>query len=98
MGSPARGRHARAALNRGILGCAWSNTSDYCVYKARRAGKFALDVPAHYTSRARSHCSYTHPDNRPCQAIFVCQRCGHSENADLNASRHIRDRGIERIL
>lgn len=92
------GARAKAGLTRSILGSAWSKTREYCTYKARRAGKLVLDVPAHYTSQACSHCGYTHPGNRPCQAVFVCQRCGHSENADLNASRNIRNRGVERLL
>jgi putative transposase len=92
------GARAKAGINRNILGCAWSSTRDYCIYKARRAGKLVLDVATHYTSQACSHCGYTHPDNRSSQAVFVCQRCGHSENADINASRSIRNRGVERIL
>ena len=92
------GARAKAGLNRAILGSAWGRTKDNCTYKARRAGKLVLEVPAPYTSQACSQCGYTHPDNRPSQAEFVCQRCGHSENADLNASRNIRDRGVDLIL
>lgn len=92
------GARAKAGLNRSILGSAWSQTKNYCTYKAKRAGKLVIDVPAHHTSQTCCHCRYTHPDNRLSQAEFVCQRCGHSENADFNASKNIRDRGVERIL
>ena len=33
----------------------------------------------------------------PSQAEFVCQRCGHTANADHNASENIRQRGVELI-
>ncbi|MCK6404192.1 MAG: transposase, partial [Sphaerotilus natans subsp. sulfidivorans] len=31
--------------------------------------------------------------NRPTQARFECEACGHSENADLNAAKNIRAAG-----
>ena len=32
------------------------------------------------------------------QAAFVCQRCGHTQNADENAARVIKQRGIQVVL
>lgn len=92
------GARAKAGLNRSILSSAWAKTKECCTYKAQRAGKLVIEVPAHHTSQACSHCGFTHPDNRPAQAAFVCQSCGHSENADLNASRNIRSRGVQLIV
>ena len=92
------GAAAKSGLNRSILSSAWSKTKECCAYKARRAGKLVVEVPAHHTSQACSQCGHTHPDNRLSQAGFVCQSCGHSENADLNASRNIRNRGVERVV
>ncbi len=37
-------------------------------------------------------------DNRPSQAEFVCQRCGHTDNADHNAACGIAKRGIQKLL
>ncbi|WP_369792858.1 zinc ribbon domain-containing protein [Thiomonas sp. FB-Cd] len=37
-------------------------------------------------------------DNRPSQAVFVCARCGATDNADANASRVIAQRGVIRIF
>ena len=48
--------------------------------------------------RSVSACGHTHPDNRPTQAGFVCQCCGHTENADFNASKVIRRRGANLIV
>ena len=35
---------------------------------------------------------------RPSQAEFVCQRCGHTDNADHNAAVVIATRGIKKLL
>lgn len=37
-------------------------------------------------------------DNRPSQAELVCQRCGHTNNADHNAAVVIAQRGIQKLL
>lgn len=88
----------KAGLNKAILSSAWGKTKEFTSYKAQRAGKLVIEVPAHYTSQACSRCGYTHQDNRLSQAEFVCQRCGNTENADFNASQNIRLRGVALIL
>jgi len=42
-----------------------------------------------YTSQQCSACGFVHPGNRPNQAAFCCLKCGHTENADLNAAKNI---------
>lgn len=34
-------------------------------------------------------CGYISKENRKSQAEFVCLKCGHSENADINAAKNI---------
>lgn len=92
------GARAKAGLNRSILGSAWSTTKAHTEYKARRAGKLVVEVAPHHTSQACAQCGHTHPDNRRLQAEFVCQRCGHTDNADHNAGRNIAQRGVSLIL
>lgn len=92
------GARAKTGLNRAILGSAWSATKTCTEYKARRAGKLVVEVAPHHTSQACAHCGHTHPDNRRSQAEFICQRCGHTDNADHNASQNIAKRGVRRIL
>jgi putative transposase len=92
------GARAKAGLNRSILGSAWSTTKAYTEYKARRAGKLVVEVAPHHTSQECAQCGHTHPDNRRSQAGFVCQRCGHTDNADHNAGRNIAHRGVSLIL
>ena len=47
------------------------------------------------------HCLRNKPTekgNREKQADFTCLKCGHTENADCNASKNIRDDGIRLLL
>lgn len=89
---------AKAGLSKTILASAWGKTRDFAKYKALRANKLVLEVPAHYTSQECSQCGDIHPDNRLTQADFVCQSCGYQANADDNASRVIARRGIKVLL
>ena len=88
------GARAKAGLNKGILASAWGQIKRCTDYKAQRAGKLMIEVPAHHTSQTCSHCGHVHPDNRLSQAEFVCLRCGFAENADINAARNIQHRGV----
>ncbi len=47
------------------------------------------EVYARYTSQMCARCGYADPENRPRQAEFSCQKCGHSDHADLNAATNI---------
>ncbi|MHB1814510.1 MAG: zinc ribbon domain-containing protein, partial [Steroidobacteraceae bacterium] len=92
------GAAAKAGLNTAILGSDWGKVYDFTRYKALRAGKLTVKVSAPGSSQECAHCGHTHPDNRPSQAVFVCQRCGHARNADENASQVIKQRGIQVVL
>ena len=46
-------------------------------------------VPSYYTSLACSRCNHIEKANRLSQELFVCQKCGYSDNADYNASINI---------
>jgi putative transposase len=92
------GARAKAGLNKALLGSALGMVKTLTSYKAKRAGKLVLEVPAFYTSQECSQCGHIHPDNRLTQSEFICQRCGHTENADINAGKNIAKRGIEKLL
>ena len=95
---PGRRVKQKSGLNRAILGSAWGSVKLYTKYKAIAAGKLVIDVPPHHSSQECSQCGYTHADNRLDQARFVCQRCGHAENADANAARVLARRGVDAIV
>lgn len=70
-------------------------------YKAKEAGIEVIKIDPKYTSKRCSECGCIHEDNRNCkenQGKFECQVCGHTENADVNASKNISLPGIDIII
>jgi IS605 OrfB family transposase len=66
-------------------------------YKAKEVGVQVLIVPAPYTSQTCSDCGHCEKGNRKSQSYFSCLKCGFSMNADLNASKNIRNLGLQSI-
>ena len=91
---------AKAGLTQKILNSAWGMIATFLNYKANHAGKVCIKVSPRFSSQecAISSCGHIHPDNRQTQSQFVCQKCGHTANADQNAAEVIRKRGVEEIL
>ena len=87
-----------AELNRSILDKGWCQMELFIKYKALRAGKAWLKVPAHHTSQECAGCGHTHPNNRKTQEKFICGSCGHADHADKNAAEVIKKRAINLIL
>ena len=88
------GARAKARLNRCLLDQALGRILLFTRYKAARAGRIVLTVPAHHSSQECSCCGHTSPANRKSQAQFHCEACGFTENADANASAVIQKRGL----
>lgn len=65
----------------------------FIAYKAKRAGVPLVFVDSRNTSRQCAECRHIDKKNRPNQATFICVSCGHTDNADINAARNIRQRG-----
>jgi putative transposase len=95
---PGKNVAQKSGLNKEILNIGWNQIAVFLTYKAMRAGKVVFKVSPNHTSQECSHCGYTHQDNRPEQELFVCGKCGHTENADKNAARVIGKRAIKLIL
>jgi transposase len=47
-----------------------------------------------YTSQRCHVCGHTERKNRSTQELFLCQKCGHTDNADVNAAKNILERFI----
>jgi putative transposase len=59
-------------------------------YKALLHGSMAIQVDAHYTSKACPMCGHTCDGNRPNKGLlFVCQNCHYTLHADLVGARNI---------
>jgi len=67
-------------------------------YKAKLAGVSVVLVDPRNTSRGCSACGHIAKENRKSQAEFCCIQCGHNENADYNAAKNIRSRGVSTAL
>lgn len=96
--NPGKNVKQKAGLNRALLSSALGQTKTYLTYKARRAHKLSISVPPFRSSQECRICGHIHPDNRISQSEFVCQACGHTENADLNAGGVLRKRGVDLLL
>ena len=94
---PGTGVKAKAGLNRELLLRALGEAGRMLEYRLRLRGGLLIRVPPQYTSQTCAACGHVSKDNRKSQALFVCERCGHSANADLNAAENIRRAGTARI-
>jgi putative transposase len=73
---------------------AFSQLRIFVEYKSRMSGVPLIVVDPRNTSRTCSACGYCDKANRKSQSNFLCKQCGHAENADFNAAKNIRDRGV----
>jgi putative transposase len=92
--TPGRNVRAKSGLNKSILDQGWSEWRRQLDYKSDWQGGWLVAVPPANTSRECPVCGHTHADNRKSQSVFLCVACGHTENADLVASKNIRERGL----
>lgn len=79
-------------------GWAFAQLQAFVTYKAKLAGIPVVIVDARDTSRRCSECGHIAKANRKSQVEFACLHCGHSDNADRNAARNVRDRARLRWL
>ena len=87
--NPGKNVKAKSQLNRSILDQGWYTFQDHLSYKLGwRGGKLMLISPKNTSLKCRI-CGHIAEENRISQAEFHCIQCGHTENADLNASINI---------
>ena len=79
----------KSGLSRNILEQGWGLFRILLTYKSKWYNTYFDDVPAKNTSMKCCQCGHIHKDNRQQQAVFECQICGFSINADFNASLNI---------
>ena len=91
--TPGSNVKAKSGLNQSILQQGWSRLIDFCQYKQQWRGGDVLFVKAAGTSQTCSCCGYKSADNRVSQSVFQCVACGHTQNADDNASINIKAAG-----
>jgi putative transposase len=87
----------KSNLNRVMLDVGISEIQRQTGYKANWKDKKIVLVDPKHTSQKCSCCGSINKLNRESQNKFVCKSCGHTMNADLNASINIKERAIEKI-
>jgi putative transposase len=87
--SPGRNVRAKSGLNKSILDQGWFEFRRQAGYKLTWLGGTLLVVPPQYTSQTCHQCGNVDHNNRMSQSVFACTTCGHTDNADHNASLNI---------
>lgn len=87
--APGRNVRQKAGLNRSIAERGWYQIEQFLEYKLAERGGVLVKVNPAYTSQTCAECGTISKANRKSQARFVCQSCGHADNADVNAARNI---------
>ncbi len=88
------GQGVKRALNRKLRLSALAQFGEFLRYKARFSGAQVVEVDPRNTSRRCSSCGHVAQENRESQAVFLCKKCGHEDNADHNAAINILDRAL----
>ena len=91
---PSKNASAKRGLNRVITQQSWGLFFELLEYKLNERGGQLIKVDPKFTSQTCNECSHISKENRKSQDKFVCTACGHSANADTNASKNILARGI----
>jgi len=91
---PSKNASAKRGLNRVITQQSWGLFFELLEYKLQERGGQLIKVDPRYTSQTCNECGHISKKNRKSQDKFVCTSCGHSANADINASKNILARGI----
>jgi IS605 OrfB family transposase len=86
---PGKNVKAKSGLNKSILDQGWGEFRRQLEYKSTWNGGLVIPVAAHYTSQTCSVCRHKAKESRVNQAAFACVKCGHKENADINAAKNI---------
>lgn len=88
-GNPGKNVKAKSGLNRSILDQGWYTFQNLLSYKLDwRGGRLILISPKNTSIKCRI-CGHIAMENRAVLEEFQCVNCGHTENADLNASINI---------
>lgn len=94
VAEPGRNVRAKSGLNRSILDVSPHLFRLLLTYKVESRGGIVVAVDPRNTSRTCPVCGHVDAENRRTQAQFLCIRCGHADNADVNAARNILRAGL----
>ncbi|WP_303721934.1 transposase [Malonomonas rubra] len=87
--NPGKNVKAKSGLNRSILDQGWGMFRELVEYKQKWRGGQLVLIPPMFTSQECSACHHVSKNNRKTQSLFICEACGHTKDADLNAAENI---------
>ena len=91
---PGKNVAQKTGLNRSILENGWGIAKAMLAYKTQFSGGRMEEIAAAYTSQQCAECGHSEKENRKTQERFKCVKCGHEDDADINAARNILVRGL----
>jgi len=86
----------KTKLNAAIIRQAWGQLFSILEYKLAERKSMLVRVNPMFTSQTCSKCSHVDKSSRYGEQ-FCCTNCGHAEDADTNAAKNIRARGMDKI-
>jgi putative transposase len=87
-----RVRHGEAS--RRLHSWSFAQLKSFLTYKAEGIGARVIGIDPRHTSQRCNVCGHIYRGNRPSQSRFICRKCGHKANPDINAARNIRDKHL----
>jgi len=90
----ARVKASRGEAKRRLHSWSFAQLAAFLAYKAEAKGCRVVRIDPRHTSQRCNACGHIYRGNRRTQSEFQCRSCGHRQNADLNASKNIRDKHL----
>ena len=87
---------AKSQLNKAISDAAWYSLRQKTKHQAAKLGNWVIEVNPRGSSQECHKCQFVSPTNRN-QEKFVCENCGHYEDADTQAGSVLAQRGISKL-
>jgi len=86
----------KTKLNAAIIRQAWGQLFSILEYKLAERKSMLVRVNPMFTSQTCSKCGHVDKLSR-CGEQFCCTNCDHTEDADTNAAKNIKSRGMDKI-
>ena len=87
---------AKSQLNKAISDAAWYSLRKKTEYQASKLGNWLITVNPRGSSQECHKCHFVSPTSRD-KEKFVCENCGHYEDADTQAGSVLAQRGIKKL-
>ena len=89
-----RGEARRGEAKRRLHSWSFAQLRSFLEYKAEDKGCQIVAIDPRHTSQRCHKCGHIERGNRKTQSLFQCKGCGYRHNADLQASKNIRDKHL----